>query len=82
MSDDEPAFPSGERFSIDKSGRRDDRISEPLHAGLTIRDYFASAALTGIVETAVTFGDAAREAYAHADAMLAERLRQQSEMEA
>lgn len=76
MSDDEPAFPSGERFSIDKSGRRDDRISEPLHAGLTIRDYFAAAALTGIAV------DAAREAYAHADAMLAERLRQQSEMEA
>ena len=75
MSDDEPAFPSGERFSIDKSGRRDDRISEPLHAGLTIRDYFAAAALNAVDAPDESCAGIARLAYSIADAMMAERLK-------
>ena len=33
-----PAFPSGERLSVDALGRRDDRFSLPLHEGMTLRD--------------------------------------------
>lgn len=49
--------------------------------GLTIRDYFAAAALTGLLsfspgescEEQMEFGDAATDAYAYADAMLQAR---------
>jgi len=46
--------------------------------GMTLRDHFAAAALTGIVSNLhctpnVTFGEVAGRAYAQADAMLAAR---------
>ena len=45
--------------------------------GMSLRDYFAAAALQGWIARAVDSGrlaqDLARWAYAHADAMLAER---------
>jgi hypothetical protein len=42
-----PAFPSGERLSIDAAGRRDDRLAQPLHDGMTLRDWFAGQAIAG-----------------------------------
>lgn len=52
---------------------------------MTLRDYFAAAALTGITASVAcsaanpTFDDVARKAYAQADAMLAERDRHASD---
>jgi hypothetical protein len=48
------------------------------YSGMTLRDYFAAAALTGIVSSMyctsnVTFNEVAGRAYAQADAMLAAR---------
>lgn len=44
-SGSEPAYPSGERLSIDANGRSDDRLVIPLFKGVSIRDYFAAAAM-------------------------------------
>ena len=64
IKDGGPAFPIATDFS---------RIQE----GMTLRDYFAAAALQGMIACEQvqhdTFQDYARIAYQQADAMLAER---------
>lgn len=76
-----PAFPSGERLSIDAAGRRDDRLSQPLHDGMSLRDWFAGQALAGFLASPHRAGQEANEgsltaamwSYDQADAMLAAR---------
>lgn len=58
-------------------------------AGMSLRDYFAAAALTGVLaaqagqacEDCMTEENAAGIAFNHADAMLAERLRSPTEQQ-
>lgn len=60
-----------------------DKIALPSvgERGLTVRDYFAAAALSGICATVQSGGNtytheqAARHAYFYADAMMEQRLR-------
>ncbi len=63
-NDGGPAFPFCTDFSR-------------VHEGMTLRDYFAAAALQGMIACEQvqhgTFQDYARIAYQQADAMLAER---------
>lgn len=75
-----PAFPAGSvrksRPAHDPGGNwvETDRV-QPLHQGLTMRDYFAAKVMQGMivgVEKPAT-GYIARAAYAMADAMLAAR---------
>ena len=79
------AFPAGSvrksRPAHDPGGNwvETDRV-QPLHQGLTMRDYFAAkvmqaAASTMLSDQTVTYSpqDAAREAYRFADAMIAAR---------
>lgn len=96
INDGGPVFPSGERFSIDAKGRRDDRMAMPLHDGMSLRDWFAGQALAGILAVTVdqetesgqyAHGPlcspglehdrnlVAKDAFAIADAMLAERAK-------
>lgn len=75
-----PAFPQGEKYSTtDLAGNRTDCSKAALHPGLSLRDYFAAAALPkviafdrnrGMIETPE---ESARIAYQYADAMLAVR---------
>ena len=63
-----PAFP----------GEMAQRFGQPndCNEGMTLRDYFAAAALTGLVAgDDRTFRESARAAYIVADAMLAERAK-------
>lgn len=58
----------------------DDRVMNSPEYGMTLRDYFAAAALQGIVSAVphlaqVAPGDVAEEAYMFADAMLQERAK-------
>lgn len=54
-------------------------LPEPANSGITMRDYFAAAALSGICATVQTGGNsythdqAARHAYTYADAMMEHR---------
>ena len=54
-------------------------VSDDLCAtGMTLRDYFAAAALTGLIADATNYSSIpmnADTAYRHADAMLAERAK-------
>lgn len=70
-NDGGPAFPV-KVWRLTKDGQTD----EPLgHQGLSLRDYFAAAALTGLQHPHYEMDDAqlAKVAYDAADAMLAER---------
>lgn len=72
INDGGPAFPCEEEASTSFSGC-------PVmiqHSGMTLRDYFAAAALQGITARTHINSDMrgwAELAYKHADAMLAER---------
>lgn len=77
-----PAFPCLEATvtGIDSDGQ--DRIDTEAHGGMTLRDYFAAKALPGILVPIMADechnwkpADFASEAYAIADAMLAERAK-------
>ena len=64
-----PAFPCVERATSD---------GEFVGSGMTLRDYFAAAALTGVLgrpesERSSIYAEAAEVAYRYADAMLAAR---------
>ena len=63
------AFPAGLEQFDDSVGRY------TYQGGMDLRDYFAAAALTGLVisQTEVTSEDAARLAYQVADVMMKER---------
>ena len=67
-----PAFPRP--FSQESEGVRDG-ILEYAQDGMTLRDYFAAAALTGMwaLERSGSFEERAELAYKQADAMLAAR---------
>lgn len=52
--------------------------STPVIKGMSLRDYFAAAALNGMIASqriCVDHADAARDAYCYADAMITERNR-------
>jgi hypothetical protein len=70
-----PAFPRP--FSLDTREAFDDSIAHPAHTGITIQDYFAAHAMTGLL-TAETVGEYSNEhvaeiAYRIADAMIKAR---------
>lgn len=72
-----PAFPTEPKYSIRKDGAQLCLAAQP---GMTLRDWFAGQALSGILafhtaDTArqINAKDAALAAYVYADAMLAER---------
>lgn len=78
MTKNEPAFPCAFNFS-----------GEANQTGMSLRDYFAAAALNGLFASAIEATKAggtnfmdessiAANAYAFADAMLAERSKQQT----
>lgn len=53
-------------------------VVRETHPGMTLRDYFAAAALTGLMADATNSSPIpmnAETAYRHADAMLAERAK-------
>jgi hypothetical protein len=55
-----------------------DRNGGPASRGMTLRDYFAAAALTGLLNAEWPVGPVtANEAYKAADAMLASRERKE-----
>ena len=62
MSDNEPAFPmvAPENWAM-------------MQEGMTLRDWFAGQALSGVMAKQHNFADVAYSAYALADAMLVER---------
>jgi hypothetical protein len=63
-----------EKAAMKKQATQDGGPAFPVQyvPGMTLRDYFASAALTGLVANSIPTG-AAKEAYEYADAMLKER---------
>jgi len=73
MNKNEPAFPSANEITLGE-------YSTTGHAGMSLRDYFAAAALTGILAyIARTTNDMrlfAADSYFIADAMLAERSKE------
>ena len=73
-----PAFPVGPcQFWVDKTEQYDAVFSHiGQMQGMTLRDYFAAAALQGVLacpDSDGTFKEFSAVAYKHADAMLAER---------
>lgn len=70
-NDGGPAFPRSAGYSA-PDGRPE--YSNGAQKGLSLRDYFAAAALQGLlVDGAYSFSGAAKVAYAFADAMLEAR---------
>ena len=73
-NDGGPAFPLGEYVVLNGVP-----VTQPTN-GLSLRDYFAAAALPGLLgywnQTQKTERDFAKDAYLLADAMLAERAQQ------
>jgi hypothetical protein len=82
MSKNIPAYPSGESYTTfnNASGVTSNHSKSPLHHGMTLRDHFAGLAMQGICASApnVEWTDAliSKEAYRMADAMIAERVKQ------
>ena len=81
-----PAFPSKRMARIrmvadgvfDPDDPRNFAMAEAVHDGMTLRDYFAGQALAGLCAYGIpgehhTPEATAEDAYAYADAMLAER---------
>lgn len=69
MNDGGQAFPT-------QGFKCDDGITYVGASGMTLRDYFAGQALTGLIPTKdFTFESGVRSAYLFADAMLEERLK-------
>jgi hypothetical protein len=73
-----PAFPRPASEYEPNGIRNDGRIAAIPHNGMTLRDYFAAAALQGICANLhctpqVTFKEVSQRAYDQADAMLAAR---------
>lgn len=71
-----PAFPRPQ-FAPHDVGYQDAGIGNDSQEGMNLRDYFASAALTGLLagwcDQSRSGGTPVVQAYAMADAMLAER---------
>ena len=71
MNDGGPAFPR--HYGTASNA---DRVEQLWHSGMSLRDYFAAAALTGFCSRADFLAQlAVDDAYAVADAMLIERNR-------
>ena len=69
-----PAFPSMKQDRVGSIS-----VTEVLHEGMTLRDYFAGQALAGLLgEGNTTSLKAARWAYEYADAMLKARNQEPS----
>lgn len=79
MNDGGPAFPTLKTSLMRDHRRESDRYTTDYNtdAGMSLRDYFAGCALTGLFATARLRSLSAKEvsvrAYRVADAMLAER---------
>ena len=77
MNNGGPAFP--QPFAGDERGMYTSAEKDPSNAGMSMRDYFAAAALTGDLAASVNArerpdpADLAAYAYSVADAMLAAR---------
>ena len=74
-----PAYPRNHvpgTVTTDGEGRQHHTLFVPAQEGMTLRDYFAAAALTALINTRSAgdgFDEHADDAYAIADEMLAER---------
>lgn len=80
MNDGGPAFPVHIQSLDDLSGQGRDEdmevVSQCQHPGMSLRDWFAGMALQGILSANYNVDQTvAREAYASADAMIAERAK-------
>jgi hypothetical protein len=80
-NDGGPAFPCEVSFYEGAMQGRQTGNTSGIHTGLTLRDYFAAAAITGLCSAQTQDGEwrhggpegTSREAYLIADAMLAAR---------
>jgi hypothetical protein len=74
IDDGGPAYPCHtDQVQID---RTNNRVIPVLHGGMSLRDYFAAAAMQGMLASGGTYDSWAalvRDAYAVADAMIAAR---------
>jgi len=68
-----PAFPGGKKWI--GTGAQSGHAIYETYGGMSLRDYFAAAAMQGFCSARqiVLYGDAADEAYRMADAMLKAR---------
>jgi len=64
-----PAFPHGQRMDFINN----QPMWQGATGGMTLRDYFAAKAMQGLLQYAYAHADRASVAYKAADAMLAER---------
>lgn len=67
-----PAFPVADPFAAHTPGTVKEAI-RLAEGGVTLRDYFATEAMSALIGKYSNSGDVARIAYAHADAMLEAR---------
>jgi hypothetical protein len=71
IDDGGPAYPCHtDQVQID---RTNNRVIPVLHGGMSLRDYFAAAALQGMASSEHTWSNIAKSAYLAADAMIAAR---------
>lgn len=72
------AYPSGEQYTTtDVVGNTYSHSKAPFHAGMSLRDWLAGQALSGLVGNGqYPAGQIAESAYSFADAMLAARERE------
>ncbi|NJL44555.1 MAG: hypothetical protein HC945_04575 [Nitrosarchaeum sp.] len=69
-----PVYPQWKRVEEFLMSTNSDPINQSVeHSGISLRDYFAAAALQGMLVGRPFIGGCADEAYYHADAMLKAR---------
>jgi hypothetical protein len=76
-----PAFPVPPGATTFTGDPRDGGGYEPAQEGMTLRDYFAAAALQGLIASGphdISLREYSLESYQHADAMLAARQPERS----
>jgi hypothetical protein len=73
MKDGGPAFPTTRYEQVDTGGVRNDVPVPVEYPGMSLRDYFAAAALPSVTRGGRRYEDIAGDAYMIADAMLAAR---------
>ena len=75
--DEITAITGGPAFPTEVRGLGEAGIPTIVYHGMTLRDWFAGQALTGLYERSLSDSHMAHRAYRMADAMLAERSKKQ-----
>ena len=80
MSKNIQAYPSGESYTTfnNASGVTSHHSKSPLHHGMTLRDHFAGLAMQTLPKEIPDMETLARMSYNMADAMLAERKKNEN----